>query len=266
MVGQSEYTEVVSQEFTVGKVDAGMAILLSPDHHLIEFPSTILPDGVTTGSVINVTIERNLDEERRRKAEFENTQNDILTQYTRVPVAPVLSVAHVTQTSARVTWTPPVLYGATLVGLDVYRSGTLQAQHVGLAATQAKLSGLEMDHKYDVHIVARTSAGLLKSNTVSLTTHTLDNLTGICVSFGLLTDQAEARSLAQLITQMGATCTEHLSTDNTHLVCVYGRGPKWEKAKEWNIPCVSPEFLKACSSNGRVMPSHSFYVEASSDK
>jgi hypothetical protein len=36
-------TEVVSQEFTVGKVDAGMAILLSPDHHLIEFPATILP-------------------------------------------------------------------------------------------------------------------------------------------------------------------------------------------------------------------------------
>ena len=29
--------------FTVGKLDAGVAILLSPDHHLLEFPATILP-------------------------------------------------------------------------------------------------------------------------------------------------------------------------------------------------------------------------------
>lgn len=35
-----------SVQFTVGKVDAGMAILLSPDHHLIEFPATILPVGL----------------------------------------------------------------------------------------------------------------------------------------------------------------------------------------------------------------------------
>jgi hypothetical protein len=35
--------EATSVQFTVGKLDAGMAILLSPDHHLIEFPATILP-------------------------------------------------------------------------------------------------------------------------------------------------------------------------------------------------------------------------------
>ena len=45
--------EVTSVQFTVGKLDAGMAILLSPDHHLIEFPATILPV-CTTASLSSV--------------------------------------------------------------------------------------------------------------------------------------------------------------------------------------------------------------------
>ena len=39
----SSFLMMVSQQFTVGKLDAGLAILLSPDHHVVEFPSTILP-------------------------------------------------------------------------------------------------------------------------------------------------------------------------------------------------------------------------------
>jgi hypothetical protein len=30
-------------QFTVGKIDAGVAILLSQDNHVIEFPSAMLP-------------------------------------------------------------------------------------------------------------------------------------------------------------------------------------------------------------------------------
>jgi hypothetical protein len=32
-----------SIQFTVGRIDAGIAILLSPSHHVVEFPTEALP-------------------------------------------------------------------------------------------------------------------------------------------------------------------------------------------------------------------------------
>jgi chitin biosynthesis protein CHS5 len=63
-------TEVSSVQFTVGKMDAGVAILLSPDHHIIEFPTTILPDDIKPGHIVNISVERNVDEEQRQLQEF----------------------------------------------------------------------------------------------------------------------------------------------------------------------------------------------------
>ncbi|KAJ3202024.1 Chitin synthase, class 5 [Entophlyctis luteolus] len=259
-VSQSQFTEVVAQEFTVGKVDAGIAILLSPDHHLIEFPSTILPDGVGTGSIINVTIERNHDEERRKREEFMRLQDKILAQFSKEPEMPSISLKSVTQTSAIIGWKPLALNSTELKGIDVYRNNQKISLPVPLTATSAKLSGLDMSHDYEVFIVLRTSAGRYESNRIKFTTHSLDNLTGINVSFGHLSNPNEAAYLVQLLRRIGAKYTEELSTDNTHLICTFGSGPKYEKAQEWNIPCVSPEFLKACENNGRIMPSHSYYV------
>ncbi|KAJ3111762.1 hypothetical protein HDU96_005352, partial [Phlyctochytrium bullatum] len=252
---------VVSQEFTVGKVDAGMAILLSPDHHLIEFPATILPDGVTTGSIINLTIERNLDEERRQREEFGDLQRTIYETFSKTPEAPVLSLRSVTQTSATIQWKPLELHAADLRGIDVYRNNQKLTIPIQPTATSAKLSGLEVNHEYEVWIVVRTSAGAFTSNKINLKTHSLDNLTGINVCFGALGNESDADAMIELLGRIGASYTEELTTDNTHLICTFARGPKYEKALEWNIPAVSPEFLKACEQNGKVMPSHSYYVQ-----
>ncbi|KAI9324601.1 BRCT domain-containing protein [Zopfochytrium polystomum] len=258
-------TDVVSQEFTVGKVDAGMAILLSPDHHLIEFPATILPDGVTTGSIINVTIERNTDEERRKREEFLDMQETIFRQFSKCPEPPVISLRSLTQTSAIIQWKPLVLHNADLRGIDIYRNEQkLSSPSVPLMAQSAKLSGMDVSTEYKVQVVIRTSAGAFRSNVISFKTHSLDNLTGICVSFGALSGgPGELDSLIALLSRVGARYTDDLSTDNTHLVCTFARGPKYEKALEWNIPAVSPEFLKACEQNGKVMPAHSYYVQGS---
>ena len=35
--------EGTSQTFTVGKMDAGVAILLSDDHNIVEMPANLLP-------------------------------------------------------------------------------------------------------------------------------------------------------------------------------------------------------------------------------
>ncbi|KAF8257022.1 hypothetical protein EI94DRAFT_1819347 [Lactarius quietus] len=56
--------------FTVGKLDAGMAILLGERAHLIEFPSLLLPPGATTCSIVNISVTQNVAEELKRDGEF----------------------------------------------------------------------------------------------------------------------------------------------------------------------------------------------------
>jgi len=85
-------------QFTVGKLDAGMALLLSPDHHLIEFPATILPEGVTSGSIVNITISRDFEEEDKKKKEFMELEEQIYKEFSKPPEDPVIKVNHITQT------------------------------------------------------------------------------------------------------------------------------------------------------------------------
>ncbi|KAJ3078081.1 Chitin synthase, class 5 [Quaeritorhiza haematococci] len=270
------YMDCCSVQFTVGKLDAGMAILLSPDHHLIEFPATILPEGVSTGSIINITIERNTDEEARAREDFLALQDSIYEEFCQPPEPPVISVKAVTQTSVTIQWKPLVLHAADLRGIDVYRNAQKLSLQVPPHATSVKLSGLDVAHDYEIWICVRTSAGSFVSNKVQVKTHTLDNLTGINVcfgNFGIVSTAAtgvtsnnahgdeEMEVLIDLLKRIGASYTNDLSTDNTHLICTVPRGPKYEKAVEWNIPVVSPEFLKACEAQGKIQPAHSFYVK-----
>lgn len=135
---------------------------------------------------------------------------------------------------------------------------------VSPTSTLVKLTGLDMAHDYSIHLVMRTSAGDFHSNTITAKTHTLDNLTGIRVSFGQFSPgvegEAEVERLIQIINRIGASYTEDLTTENTHLVCLVPRGPKYEKACEWNIPVVSADFLRACETHGKIQPVGQFYV------
>eukprot|EP00842_Homolaphlyctis_polyrhiza_P003880 jgi/Hompol1/4493/HPOL_000555-RA len=252
--------QVTSVQFTVGKVDAGMAILLSPDHHLIEFPANLLPDGVLTGSIVNITVERNREEEQRQRDEFLAMQDEIFETYSQAPETPTIEIKSITQTSIIVKWQPLVLHSATFRGIDVFRNGQKLNMHVGPLATSAKLSGLDVSHEYEIWIVLRTSAGSFQSNKIRAKTHAMDNLTGLNPSFGAFSNDTEIEALVELLARVGAGYTDDLSTDNTHLVCTLPRGPKYEKAVELNIPIVTPEFLKACELQQKVMPAFSYYL------
>lgn len=70
--------------FTVGKLDAGMAILIGERASLIEFPSILLPQGIGNGSVVNIRVHRNQAEEKKKKADFEELQEDILEAFGKV--------------------------------------------------------------------------------------------------------------------------------------------------------------------------------------
>lgn len=61
---------MVEVALTVGKLDASLALLLTKDHHLIEFPTILLPDDISPGSIVRITCDRDLNREQEEKKEF----------------------------------------------------------------------------------------------------------------------------------------------------------------------------------------------------
>ncbi|CAJ0883521.1 4093_t:CDS:2 [Entrophospora sp. SA101] len=54
------------------------AILLTEEHHLIEFPSLLLPPGVSSGSIVNINVARNYEQESAQSRDFWSLQEAIL--------------------------------------------------------------------------------------------------------------------------------------------------------------------------------------------
>lgn len=72
---------------------ATVQILIGERAHLIEFPSLLLPPGVTSGSIVNIAVHRNHDEETRQKNEFWALQDEILNTFgNQLPEPPKLEV------------------------------------------------------------------------------------------------------------------------------------------------------------------------------
>ena len=55
---------MVEVSLTVGKLDASLALLLTKDHHLIEFPTILLPNGVRAGSIVKIKCDQDLEGEK----------------------------------------------------------------------------------------------------------------------------------------------------------------------------------------------------------
>lgn len=86
--------------FTLGKLDAGMAILLGPNAHLLEFPSLLLPTSppggppLGPGSILTITVSRDVEAEAAQQQRFRDLQGSIVESFgTAPPSAPVLKVS-----------------------------------------------------------------------------------------------------------------------------------------------------------------------------
>ncbi|KAG5644803.1 hypothetical protein DXG03_007625 [Asterophora parasitica] len=270
--------------FTVGKLDAGMAILLGERAHLIEFPSILLPPGATAGSVVNIAVHRNHDEERRRDAEFWSVQHDILKEFGESsPEAPKLQIPsqlrNVTQTSVTLEWPTIQLATAKLRSLDIYRNGQrLAAIPSPTTNTSTKLSGLEINTEYSFQLMLRTTAGTFPSNLIRVRTHTMTDTSGISVCFGNVEDTVLLENAKLALREMKAKWSEKIQIDTTHFVCTTpaatpsgaqvtggassAPGVEYQRALQLSIPVVQPHWILACHSEKKMIPIASFYLGA----
>jgi hypothetical protein len=256
------------QSFTVGKIDAGIAVLIGPTSHLIEFPSLLLPPGCQPGSIVCISCSRAYELERDAQASFLSLQEAILSTYgTDSPEAPDLQLLNVTQTSVTLSWSPLKLANAKLHNLAIYRNNTRIALIPNpLHNVSTKLSGLELDTDYTFHLVLKTSAGTYTSQQLRVRTHTIDNTSGISVCFGNveppeLRDEAEAA-----LRRMGAkwNSLDKIAVDTTHFVCTGpgqgGDSVQFQRALQMSIPTVHPRWVTACETEKRMVGVAKYYL------
>jgi hypothetical protein len=264
--------------FTVGKVDAGMAILIGERAHLIEFPSLLLPPGVSSGSIVNIAVHRNLAEEKRQRNEFWELQDQIYESFGKQrPEAPKLEVRNTTQTSVTLEWPPLKLATAKLRSLDIYRNGQrLAAIPTPHQNTSTKLSGLDVNTEYTFQLVLRTTAGTFPSNLIRVRTHTINDTSGISVCFGTVEDPRMLDLAKASIKNMGAKWSEKIQIDTTHFVCSTpastpaatastGNAPtapgvEYQKALQLSIPIVQPHWVLACDYERKMVPIAGYYL------
>ncbi|KAI4111809.1 MAG: hypothetical protein LQ339_000267 [Xanthoria mediterranea] len=248
---------------TVGKVDAGVAVLLTEDKRLIEFPSILLPPSITSGSIVDITVSRNLASESAAQKSFQSLQSSILSTYgQQSPSPPVIRCRNATQTSIVLEWDPIALATAELRNLSLYRNGS-KAGNIPKPKemTSTKMSGLAVDTEYNFQLVLRTSAGLYSSDKLTVRTHKMTDLSGITVTPGMMAPPLR-ESLSGAIDRIGGKIAETVRIDTTHFVCMEGRGREWEKAVEMNIPVVRPEWVEGCEREGRIVGVRGYYLNA----
>ncbi|CVK91020.1 related to chitin biosynthesis protein CHS5 [Fusarium mangiferae] len=248
---------------TVGKVDAGVTVLLTPDKRLIEFPSILLPPNISSGSIVDINVSQNATKEAAADRAFRALQDSIYNSFgASEPTTPVLRCRNATQTSVVLEWDPIQLATADLISLSLYRNGQ-KAGNIPrpLQMHSTKISGLAVDTEYTFHLVLRTSAGTFISERVSVRTHKMTDLRGITITTGIL-PSAVKDSLTNAVERIGARIVDGVRIDTTHFVTTEGRGQQWEKAVESNIPVVRPEWVEACEKSGRILGVTKFYLDA----
>ncbi|KAG1877413.1 hypothetical protein F4604DRAFT_1757294 [Suillus subluteus] len=264
--------------FTVGKLDAGMAILLGDRAHLIEFPSVLLPPGATTGSIVSIAVHQNVAQERKRDHEFWSLQEDILETFgSHSPENPQLEVRNVTQTSVTLEWPPIKLATAKLRSLDIYKNGQrLAAIPNALNNYSTKLSGLSVDTQYTFQLLLRTSAGTYPSNLIRVRTHTIADTSGISVCFANVTDSVLLENAKLALKEMRAKWSDKIQIDTTHFVCTTpavtpsgaqptggvaaAPGAEYQRALQLSIPVVQPQWILACHSEKKMVPISGYYL------
>jgi len=265
---------------TVGKVDAGVAVLLTEDKRLvpslslsfpnssltaskIEFPSILLPPTITSGSIVDITVTQNQNAEQKSRSAFLSLQSQILDTYgLHSPSAPVLRLRNATQTSLVLEWDPIELATSTLRSLALYRNGS-KAGNIPRPRDMlcTKISGLAVNTEYSFQLVLRTSGGTYSSNTLTVKTHTMENLTGITVTPGVMPPPLR-ESLDTAVKRIGAKIVDTVRINTTHFVCTEGRGRDWERAVEMNIPVVRPEWIEGCEREGKLTGVRGYYLDA----
>ncbi|CAH6723225.1 chitin biosynthesis protein Chs5p [[Candida] jaroonii] len=260
---------MVEVSLTVGKLDASLALLLTKDHHLIEFPTILLPNGVKAGSIVKIKCEQDFETEEKELNQFRSIQDEILNTFGKnLPKDPQLKIKNVTQTSCVLEWDELDLGTSNLKNLFLFKDGKkLGSIPQPLTNRTTKLSGLPIDETFEFQLKLDTTAGIYESDILKVTTHKMTDLSGINVCLGDISpnEQFTVDDIDETLKAIGAHHPHQskVSVDTTHFICTRENksNPEYLKAFDMNIPIIRPEWLKACERDRRIVGVREYYIK-----
>ena len=145
----------------VSKIDAGIAILLSTDLYLIEWPVSLLPANIKEGMYFDLNILENLSLKSKADEEFKKLQDEIFSAYAAEPVAPIIKC----------------MARGHAIQLEIENKSEIRIHHVNifindvhykkafdLVDDNAVLINVEQDKTYSIFVKVYTPNGIYESN------------------------------------------------------------------------------------------------------
>ncbi|SCU89314.1 LAFA_0E17238g1_1 [Lachancea sp. 'fantastica'] len=259
----------VEEWLTVGRLDASLALLTTKNHHVIEFPTMLLPDNIKAGTIVKIQVSEDQELQQQELERFESLQDEIMEKYgTHRPQKPVLKSINVTQTSGVLGWDPLELGSAQLKSLVLYKDGVRSLLIPNPYKTTAtKFSGLSVDSEYSFQLKLSTTSGDLWSDKIVLHTHKMTDMSGITACLGSLdaVQNVTAAHIEASLKNIGAKPMQsRVTLDTTHFISNEKDGDDSElkKAQQSNIPIVRPEWVRACELERRIVGVRGFYLDA----
>lgn len=225
-----------ARPFTVGKIEAGIAVLLDEldELRLVEVPADILPASARrSGAVVNLALTVNSAEHESAEQRLTGLQSSIRNLYAKTVVFRVQLKEIGTRDEkcyASFSWTPlsQTLGPFRLHSLDAYCDGT--KLRIGVAADggillnktlsreegELVLTGLQEHRAYEVYLEARTDNGRYTSNVVKLRA-----MRGSLIGYGLCMpssrehgdEEMEAMQLADMLGAKWISAPQHADLD-----------------------------------------------------
>ncbi|SCV02576.1 LAME_0H02938g1_1 [Lachancea meyersii CBS 8951] len=259
----------VEEWLTVGRLDASLALLTTKNHHVIEFPTMLLPDNIKAGTIVKIQVSEDQELEKQELKQFELLQDEILEKYgTHRPQTPVLRSINVTQTSGVLGWDPIELGSSQLKSLVLYKDGLRSLMIPNpFKTTATKISGLSVDSEYTFQLKLSTTSGDLWSEKIVLHTHKMTDMSGITACLGALegVENVTKSHIEACLQNIGAKPLQsRVSIDTTHFISNDKESDdvEFQKAQQSNIPIVRPEWVRACELERRIVGVRGFYLDA----
>eukprot|EP00834_Sanchytrium_tribonematis_P000327 NODE_6_length_70510_cov_1.054395.p32 type:complete len:286 gc:universal NODE_6_length_70510_cov_1.054395:41337-42194(+) len=150
-----------SRSVYVSKIDAGIAILMSDDYHLIEWPVSLLPPDIRQGMYFDLNISENVEKKMKEEKSFYDFQTTLLEKYSTpkpLPKIKAMARGHGIQIEVE------NLIDLSPKYIEIYIDDQEYKKSFEKLSENAVLISLEKGKTYNVFIKAHTSSGTFESN------------------------------------------------------------------------------------------------------
>lgn len=264
------FTITMTDLFTVCKIEAGRAVLLSQnDFELIEFPAKLLPPNWENGGAVSINVSpaaENSLNDKKTKELLNEIERDYCVEGERIEeikreLSNCLRIENLGCTAAILTWNRPIsqIFGPkirienVLMDIESPTEPEYFQEYVDFVLKGLKPISIEdtlcrvnLPIDLNVKLLIETSVGYFKSNKIGLSCKKFEDFSGIIVLTDL-TEPTETINRLEFLREQGGYIIRQYTPDQPITAVVTGSfdSPLFKLGIDYNLPVVSDTWLEA---------------------